>query len=139
MAKRPKTSRKEIPPIKRAEMYDMHKGGTSYAAISREYPPWTAKTVENVCKQVGEREDHESKPRSCPRKTTIRKDRLLKRSAIKSDPKERRQPLTKLKNNVVSHVSRSTVKRRLEELLIKKWRAANRPLLNADNRCARRA
>ena len=67
MARRPKASRKEVPPIKRAEMYGMHKGGASYAAISREYPPWTAKTVENVCKQAGERENHKSKPRSCPR------------------------------------------------------------------------
>ena len=56
MARRPKTSRKEVPPIKRGEMYGMHKGGASYAVISRAYPTWTAKIAENVCKQAGERE-----------------------------------------------------------------------------------
>ena len=60
MTRRPKTSRKEVPLIKRAEMYGMHKGGASYALISREYSSWTIKTVENVCKQVGERENQDS-------------------------------------------------------------------------------
>ena len=117
----------------------MKKGGASYASIAREYPPWTPETVGNACKFAEQREDHQSAPRGSPRKTNVRDDRLLKRSAIKSDPKGRRQSLTELKNNVTPGVSRRTVQRRLQESLIQKWRAANRPLLNVDNRRSRRA
>ena len=76
--------------------------------------------MKNICKQAEERENHEFKFRSCLRKIIIRENRHLKRSAIKSDSKERRQSLTKFKNNIVSYVSRSIVKRRLEKTLIKK-------------------
>ena len=84
MARRPETFRKEVSFIKRAEMYDMHKAGAIYAAISREYLFWTVETVKNVCKQIEERENHEFKSRSCLRKTDAVTDRILMLDHVKT-------------------------------------------------------
>lgn len=69
-------------------------------------------------------ENHKSSGR--PRKTTVREDRIL----VRESKKNRRQPLAELQINTLPSVSVRTVKRRLLEHEIKKWKAANRPKLD---------
>ena len=68
-----------------------------------------------------------AQPRSGrPQKITIRDERHILRAVMDN----RRQHLAELNANVVPHASRSTLKRVLKKHNIKKWTAAERPLLD---------
>lgn len=67
-----------------------------------------------------------------PRKTTERADRALVRAAL-NGAEGRRQPLGELTNLNTPDLCTRTVKRRLSENDIQKWRAAKRPLLEQDH------
>ena len=102
-SKQPKTTRKEVPVIIRAEMYGMGLAGASVSTIHEKFPQWG--------------------------RSKAREDCHLIRAAIKSGSKGRRQPLGELQANIMPDVSRTTVKRRLRDQNVRKWRAANRTML----------
>jgi transposase len=87
-------------------------------------------------KRYRERGDAENAPNHGGlRKTTKRDDRHIVRDALSN----RRQTLGELSANSVCTVSVRTLKRRLAEKHIKKWRAANRPLLKDEHAALRLA
>ncbi len=68
-----------------------------------------------------------------PRKRSGRPKKLSKkdeRRLLRESKSDHRQPLAEITANVVPHASIRTVKRRLKEHNIRKWLAAERPLLD---------
>jgi len=128
LQRRNKTGRTEVHPTERGEMLGMRKAGASIRDIATETGR-APSTVHDTLMKAPTRVHHASAPRSAPRKTTNRQDRLLRRLAINSGGERRRQPLAELHENVMPDVSRRTVQRRLKDDLIKKWKAKGRPEL----------
>lgn len=84
-------------------------------------------TISSFLSRVKKRGFDKNLPRSGrPRITTIRDDRRLIRKALG----QTRVPLAQLPFLSDSNLSVSTIRRRLQEEHIKKWRAAKRPRLN---------
>jgi hypothetical protein len=125
----PKTKRREYTIAQKAEWFGRFKSGASTHLIAQEFGI-PQKTVSFNIRKALKNNDFTNSPRSGrPRKTTDRDDRTLIREAIKKGGKGRRQPLAEINQNVMPHVSRTTVKRRLQEANIKKWRATHKILL----------
>ena len=83
-------------------------------------------TVSAFLNRFDERENYQNKERpGRPRKTSISGNRYLARSA-ESDT---RQPLAQLRVDTNINVSNQTIRRRLREAGIRKWKAVKRPLL----------
>jgi transposase len=84
-------------------------------------------TIKSFLARVKKRGSDEDLPRAGrPRKTTIRADRRVIRKA----PGQTRVLLAQLAFLSDSNLSVSTIRRRLQEVHIQKWRAAKRPRLN---------
>lgn len=83
-------------------------------------------TISKIYKRYREGKGFISAPRGRPRKTSTTTDRAL----LTSVKRNSKQPLRELNQNVAPEISRRTINRRLEESNIKKWRAAQRPLLD---------
>ena len=77
------------------------------------------------------RPHQKSKPRGAHRKIIITEDRRIVRAAV-STPDGRRQTLCDIHINIAPHVSPSTIRRRLREQRIRKWRAAGRIKITED-------
>ena len=136
--KTPKTNRREVTPITRAEMLGMHKAGASCRAIGLEYNR-NKTTVAYTIRKAMERDHHKSAARiGAPRKTTKLQDEKLQKQAV-SSAKNRRVTLGELNANLMPEVSRRTIQRRLEEANIRKWKAAGRPLLKPEHKANRLA
>jgi hypothetical protein len=84
-------------------------------------------TITSFMTRVKKRASDENlKPAGRPRKSTIRDDRRVIRKALD----QTRLPLSQLAFLSDSNLSVSTIRRRLQEVHIKKWKAAKRPRLN---------
>lgn len=87
--------------------------------------PWS--TVKNFITRLKKRGSAENfKSNGRPRKSTIRDDRRVIRKALNHT----RVPLAQLPFLCDSNLSVSTIRRRLQEVHIQKWKAAKRPQLN---------
>lgn len=105
----------------------MHAKGESSYQISRELN-LKRSTIRDFLKKfklTGDTTTHHSDGR--PRKTSVQDDRAI----VRESKRDRRQPLAEIQVNVLPNVSIRTIKRRLLEHEIKKWRAANRPKIDA--------
>jgi hypothetical protein len=100
----PKTTRREISSITRAEMLGMRKAGASLRAIGKEYdrhPSCVAYTLE----KAAERDHYKSAPRSgTPRKTTKLQDKKLQKEVVAS-AKKRRVSLGELNANLIESMT----------------------------------
>ena len=90
-------------------------------------------TLSRIYKRYREGKGFTSAPRGGPRKTSKRTDRKLL-IQVKRTPK---MPLRELQQNVVPEISKRTINRRLAESDIKKWLAAERPLLEKEHAAQR--
>ncbi|KAI9681244.1 MAG: hypothetical protein M1817_002526 [Caeruleum heppii] len=113
----PRTSRRELSPLQRAEIIGAHKAGVLQAHIARTFnlPEATVRYTVNL---ASKRVDHRSQPRGRPRKTTKADDDLLEREAL-ADPS---RSFRSLQSD--SPLSRQTIKRRLKERSVTKQPAA---------------
>ena len=93
-------------------------------------------TIVRAVNSYNDENEYKSRPRTRPRITSTRTDRRISREA-QLGYDARRQPLAELQQNVAPEVSRSTISRRLSKHNIKKWQAAERPLLEAKHKEAR--
>ena len=83
-------------------------------------------TITSFLKRVETRDSIKNIPRSgAPRKTTKSDDRYIVRTAECNT----RIPLKELRADTISNISLQTLRRRLREAGIRKWRAVDRPLL----------
>jgi len=83
-------------------------------------------TITKFLQRFKSRDSIENLPRpGRPRKTSETRDRWIVRNA----ESETRVPLKKLKNILNIDLSEQTIRRRLREAGIRKWRAVKRPLL----------
>ena len=120
-----KNRRRELSPTMRAYLKGRHDAGESYGKISHTtgVPKTTIQSIVAATHQI----KYKSARPGRPRETSIRTDRAIVRAALS----DRRQTLGELSVNV-GGVSRRTIQRRLREADIKKWRAAQRPLLEPE-------
>ena len=87
-------------------------------------------TISDFIQRTRKRESLENLPRpGRPRKLSDADNRLLVRNA----EAETRVPFKELKNTTNVDVSGQTIRRRLREAGIRKWRAVKRPLLNKEH------
>jgi transposase len=124
--------RAEYSPAKRAYLCGQIDAGVSYRNLADE-TKIPVSTIKYIVKRFRVNNTFESAPRGGKRKTSKRTDRNLLRS-VQRTPK---QPFAELQQNVAPEVSRRTIARRLAESGIKKWLAAERPLLE-DHHAAQR-
>ena len=84
-------------------------------------------TVTSFLKRLATRGSVENIHRpGAPRKTSNSDDRYIVRTAERNT----RIPLTELRAETISNISEQTLRRRLREAGIRKWRAVDRPLIN---------
>lgn len=129
---RTQTRRRETSPQFRALLCGRILAGEKQADICKE-TGIPKGTLSKIYKRYKEGKGFTSAPRGGPRKTNIRTDRAILLSAQRN-PK---QPLRELNQNIAPEISRRTINRRLKESNIKKWKAAERPLLD-ENYAAQR-
>jgi len=135
MSSQHKTSRHELTPIERAYLIGRHDASESFNHISHETGvPKT--TVINTVQNAKTQSTTNSLPRSRPRKTDVRDDRILCREARKG-PRARRIPLAAFQANIQPCLSHSTISRRLKEHNIQKWLAKGRIRLKPEHKRAR--
>ena len=128
----PKTTRKELKPTERAYIHGMRSTGASYSTIHRATGTPIA-TIARTLKNIPNREDYKSLPRSHLRVTDDRSDWRL----VRESKTHRRMTLREISTYITPEISRSTLKRRLRELNIKKWLAAQRLLLTEAHKAQR--
>lgn len=119
------TRRREISPTTRALLCGRLDQGVKQTELEQEMGIKQA-TISRIYKRYRENKTFKSGSRGRPRKTTETTDRALLLSA-KRNPK---QPMRELNLNVAPEISQRTIRRRLQESNIKKWKAAERPLLD---------
>jgi transposase len=136
---RPRTSTRDsittTMPHATGDLSDFEKGQIA-ALIDEKYPISQIQkhvnrlrtTIESFVKRWQTRGSHHNQPATG---RPPRLDARAKRHLAREARKDRRQPLSELRNTVAPQVSVSTVKRALREVGLKKWRAKKRPLLNA--------
>ena len=129
---RTQTRRRELSPTTRALLCGRLEQGAKQTDIAKE-TGLKQSTISRIYKRYRDNKTFKSGSRGCPRKTSERDDRALLLS-VQRNPK---QPLRELQQNVAPEISRRTINRRLQESNIKKWRAAERPLLD-ENYAAQR-
>ena len=123
---------RELKPLQRAMIHGMFTAGAKAAAIARLFRVHRS-TIGRTLQTHSDTTQFKSQPRGWPRKTTGRADRRLYRHVI-SGFRERRQHLQEVQQNLLPDVSIQTVRRRLSEDNIRKWRATERPLLTDHNK-----
>lgn len=116
--------RHELLPTSRAYICGRRDAGESWPTISKA-TGIPRSTIQTICSNAQLQVKYKSRPRAKPPQTSIRTDRIIVQSSLK----DRRQTLGELSVNV-GRVSRRTIQRRLQAANIKKWRAAQRPLLD---------
>lgn len=85
-------------------------------------------TVSSFIQRLAEHENQENLPRSGrPRKTSESTDRYI----VYAAERDTSQTLKELRDTTNTGVSIQTIRRRLNEMGIKKWRAQQRPMLNS--------
>ena len=98
----------------------------SHAGVGRELGI-PRRTITSFLSRFDEHGTIENLPRpGAPRKTSAAGDRYIVRTA----ESETRLPLAELRVQINEDVSEQTIRRRLHEAGIQKWRAVNRPLLS---------
>ena len=117
----------ELTPLDRAYAHGMSIAGMGVRQIARHFKV-NPSTISRSMKAYDDKNDYKSAPRGRPRKTTSKVDKKLCKKAC-ADYTSRRQPSGELNRNIVPKISRRTVQRRLKEKNIRKWQAAERPLL----------
>ena len=120
-------ARRELNPIERAWAHGMSTAGMSACNIAPHFGVHHA-TIAHVASSYNDKNEYKSAPRDAPRKTTKAEDKALADEARRI-AQTRRQPLRELQSNIMPQVSRRTIQRQLAEQNIRKWRAAERPLL----------
>ena len=131
----PNLGASELTPLDRACARGMSIDGMSARQIAPHFKAHHS-TISRSLKAYNNDNSYKSASRGRPRMTTAKKDNKL---CIKGRANHisRRQPLMELHHNTLPDVSRRTIQRRLEDKDIKKWRAAERPLLESSHKQAR--
>ena len=115
---------KELSDIQKAQIVALEPG-FSHAKIGAQLNIQRP-TITKFLQRFKSRDSIENLPRpGRPRKTSETGDRWIVRNA----ESETRVPLKKLKNILNIDLSEQTIRRRLREAGIRKWRAVKRPLL----------
>ena len=92
------------------------------------------RTVSSFVQRLAERESQENLPRlGCPRKTSESTDRYI----VYAAERDTSQTLKELRNTTNTGISIQTIRRRLDEVGIQKWRAKQRPMLNSHHAARR--
>jgi transposase len=121
----PYPPRKELTDFQKGEIVGLRENYTHREIGRRLSIPHS--TVSAFLNRLAKRNTHENLPRpGAPRKTSLSDDRYLVRSAQSNT----RQPLAQLRVETNIDISEQTIRRRLKEAGIRKWRAVNRPLLS---------
>ena len=126
MPREPKTDRKELTPYQRGQIIGASAVGCSQREIERTFghPRWTIRTI--IDKENEDPEwDGASAPRAGPRKTTSLQDKAIGQ-ALKDTPNIL---LRVLNQTICPEISLSSMKRRLREQGLRKWKKIKRPVL----------
>ena len=129
---RTQTRRRESSPTFRALLVGRILAGEKQKDVAKK-TGMSKSTLSRIYKRYREGKGFTSAPRGGPRKTSKRTDWKLLIQVKRSS----KMPLRELQQNVVPEISKRTINRRLAESDIKKWLAAERPLLEKEHAAQR--